>query len=107
MTSLTSLALALSLASVLVSPSPFAAVEPVPAAAEPAPAAAGPAPTPPPLAHIGEEVCLAAEVDGAEGRVCARRVRFGASWDLELTDTLDDDRSVKASIALTPRVVAM
>ena len=59
-----------------------------------------PAPTPPPGAHIGPPVCLTAEVSGAVGELCARRDRFGARWELDLTDTLADGRPVKATVEL-------
>jgi hypothetical protein len=51
-------------------------------------------------AHVGDEVCVSAVVDGAVGEVCARRERFGANWALALTDTANDDRSVRATVSL-------
>jgi len=54
-------------------------------------------PTP---AHIGDEVCVSSEVEGAVGRVCARRDRFGAAWTTELTDTADDGQRVEARVSL-------
>ncbi|MGD8486390.1 MAG: phospholipase A2, partial [Chloroflexota bacterium] len=51
-------------------------------------------------AHVGDEVCVSAVVEGAVGEVCARRERFGANWAVALTDTEDDDRSVRATVRL-------
>jgi hypothetical protein len=48
----------------------------------------------------GEEACVTSEVEGASGRLCARRDGFGAAWTAELTDTADDDRRVKARVGL-------
>ena len=63
------------------------------------PSAQGPTPLPP-SAHVGTEVCVSAEVIGATGDVCARRDGFGASWDLQVTDTEADGQAVKATISL-------
>lgn len=52
----------------------------------------------PPL--LGEEVCVTAAVEGAIGEVCAQRSGFGAVWAVELTDTADDGRPVKATVSL-------
>ena len=49
---------------------------------------------------LGEEACLVAEVEGASGRLCARREGFGATWTVELTDSADDGRPVKARVGL-------
>ena len=51
-------------------------------------------------AVLGDEVCMAAEVDGAAGELCARRDGFEAIWSLELADTSDDDNGVKATASL-------
>ena len=48
----------------------------------------------------GEEACVTSEVEGASGRLCARRDGFGAAWTAELTDTADDGRRVKARVGL-------
>ena len=43
---------------------------------------------------------MSAGVSGAEGRVCARRDRFGASWTAWLEDSEDDGRPATATIGL-------
>lgn len=53
---------------------------------------------PPP--HVGEQVCVTAEVSGGSAEVCAHRERFGASWTLEVRDTADDGRPVRATVGL-------
>lgn len=66
------------------------------------PAGAGaPRPSASPSAwHVGDEVCLSAEVDGGSAQACARRHRFGADWTLEASDTGDDGRPVRVTIGL-------
>jgi hypothetical protein len=51
-------------------------------------------------ADEGEEVCVTASVDGATGEACAQRRGFGAEWTVDLTDTADDGRPVKATVSL-------
>ena len=51
-------------------------------------------------ADPGEAVCVQAGVDGASGEACARRSGFGADWTVELSDTGDDGRPVKATVSL-------
>lgn len=48
----------------------------------------------------GDEVCVTASVDGAIGEACAQRRGFSAEWIVELTDTADDGRPVKATVSL-------
>lgn len=59
-----------------------------------------PRPMPSPSAHIGEQICVSAELEGADSEVCARRDGFGARWELRLTDTEDDGRPVRATVDL-------
>lgn len=47
-----------------------------------------------------EEVCATSGVEGAKGRICARRDGFGATWTVQLEDTADDGRPVKATISV-------
>jgi hypothetical protein len=49
---------------------------------------------------VGEPACVTAEVRGASGEVCGRRDRFGATWSLRLSDTLEDGRPVHATVGL-------
>jgi hypothetical protein len=49
---------------------------------------------------LGDEVCVAAEVEGATGELCARRDGFQAVWTLELVDTSQDGDGVKATASL-------
>lgn len=49
---------------------------------------------------LGDEVCVTSELEGASGRLCARRDGFGAAWTAELADTSDDGRRVKARVGL-------
>ena len=48
----------------------------------------------------GEEACVSSEVEGASGRLCASRSGFGVDWSVELTDSADDGRPVKARVWL-------
>jgi hypothetical protein len=64
------------------------------------PATSTPGDSPPPTAHIGEQVCVTSEVTGAVGKLCARRDRFGASWTIELTDEEADGHNVAATASL-------
>lgn len=48
-----------------------------------------------------DEVCVTSAVEGASGRVCARRDGFGVAWTAQLEDTVADGRPVSAEITLS------